>query len=56
MGNEIMDLEHRSSQTASKLQKTQTDLDSTVTQMGYDVEHYRNLYEELKAAMNKNDQ
>lgn len=53
--HEVRELQQKLAQTAAKLQKAENDLDLNTTQLGYDVEHYRNLYEELKITVNKND-
>lgn len=53
--NEVAELQQKLSQTVAKLHKAENDLDLNTTQLGYDVEHYRNLYEELKETVNKND-
>lgn len=53
--NELRETVKKNETQNTKITKMQTEYDQNLTQLGYDVEHYKNMYDELKEQMNKTD-
>ncbi len=48
MEDELKNREQKAANLQAKLHSKEEELDSMVTQLAYDVEHYKNMYEDLK--------
>jgi len=53
--HENREVQHNLSSITTKYQKLQYEHDQSVTQLTFDIEHYKGLYDELKSSYSKNE-